>query len=276
MATAGSISVPPVAADRHPDTGPPWVTVEQRDGVAVVRIDRPRANALSLAVLAELEAAIGSLAADPPGAVVLWGGRRIFSAGAEVGEFAGPERAGEVSDAFAAVGAALAALPRMVVAAVNGYALGGGCELAMACDLRVVAEDARLGQPEILLGIVPGGGGTQRLARLVGAARAKELIVTGRQVSADEALAIGLADRVAAPDAVLEAALELAGTLARGAVVAQGLAKRAIDDGLALPIDRAVALERRAFVAAFATEDARIGVESFLTSGPGRAEFVGR
>lgn len=265
-----------MAADRRSDAGPPWVTVERRHGVAVVRIDRPGANALSLAVLAELEAAIGALAADPPGAVVVWGGRRLFSAGAEVGEFAGPERAGEVSDAFGAVGAALAALPRMVVAAVNGYALGGGCELAMACDLRVVAEDARLGQPEILLGIIPGGGGTQRLPRLVGASRAKELIATGRQVGADEALAIGLADRVVAPDAVLESALELAGTLARGAVVAQGLAKRAIDEGLALPVDRAVALERQAFVDAFATEDAGIGVGSFLASGPGVAEFVGR
>ena len=265
-----------MAADRHPDAGPPWVTVERRDGVAVVRIDRPRANALSLAVLAELRDAIGTLAADPPGAVVVWGGRRIFSAGAEVGEFAGPERAGEVSDAFAAVGAALAALPRMVIAAVNGYALGGGCELAMACDLRVVAEDARLGQPEILLGIVPGGGGTQRLPRLVGASRAKELITTGRQVGADEALAIGLVDRVVAADAVLDEALALAGTLARGAVVAQGLAKRAVDDGLAVPMAAAVALERQAFVDSFATEDARIGIESFVASGPGKAEFVGR
>ena len=265
-----------MAADRHSDAGPPWVTVERLGGVAVVRIDRPRANALSLAVLAELRYEIEALTADPPGAVVVWGGRRIFSAGAEVGEFAGPERAGEVSDAFAGVGAALAALPRMVIAAVNGYALGGGCELAMACDLRVVAEDARLGQPEILLGIVPGGGGTQRLPRLVGASRAKELIATGRQVGADEALAIGLADRVVAADAVLDAALELAGSLARGAVVAQGLAKRAVDDGLAVPIDAAVALERQAFMASFATEDARIGVESFVASGPGRAEFVGR
>jgi enoyl-CoA hydratase len=164
----------------------------------------------------------------------------------------------------------------MVIAAVNGYALGGGCELAMACDLRVVAEDARLGQPEILLGIVPGGGGTQRLPRLVGASRAKELITTGRQVGADEALAIGLVDRVVAADAVLDEALALAETLARGAVVAQGLAKRAVDDGLAVPMAAAVALERQAFVDSFATEDARIGVESFVAVGPGKAEFVGR
>jgi enoyl-CoA hydratase len=252
------------------------VTVDHRDGVALVRIDRPRANALSLGLLAELHEAVTGLAADPPGAVVVWGGRRLFSAGAEVTEFDGPGRAGEVADAFAAVGEALAAVPRMVIAAVNGYALGGGCELALACDLRVVGDDARLGQPEILLGIVPGGGGTQRLPRLVGASRAKELIATGRQVRADEALAIGLADRVVPADDVLDEAMALAAGLARGAVVAQGLAKRAIDEGLDLPLDRAVAVERRAFVDSFATEDARIGVSSFVASGPGKAEFVGR
>ena len=252
------------------------VTVERRDRVAVIQLRRPRANALSLSVLAELRRSVERLADDLPGAVVIWGGPRIFSAGAEVTEFEGPHRAAEVADAFRALGDALASLPRMVIAAVNGYALGGGCELALACDLRVVAEDARLGQPEVLLGIVPGGGGTQRLARLVGPARAKDLMATGRQVRGDEALAIGLADRVAPADRVLEAALALADTLASGAVVAQGLIKRADDDGLALPLGAALTMEKQVFVESFRTEDARIGVASFVSSGPGNAEFVGR
>jgi enoyl-CoA hydratase len=252
------------------------VTVERHDGVALIRLDRPRANALSLGVLAELRSTVDALAADLPGAVVLWGGPKLFSAGAEVTEFEGPERAAEVADAFHALGSALAALPRMVIAAVNGYALGGGCELALACDLRVVAEDARLGQPEILLGILPGGGGTQRLPRLVGASRAKDLMVTGRQVRGEEALAIGLADRVVPGDRVLDEALALASTLAAGAVVAQGLIKRAVDDGAAVPLDVALTLEKQAFVDAFRTEDAAIGVASFVGSGPGKAEFVGR
>ncbi len=252
------------------------MSVEHLDGVALVRLDRPRANALSLDVLRQLRDAATALADDLPGAVVLWGGPRIFSAGAEVSEFDGPGRAAVVADAFCQVGEAFAALPRMVIAAVNGYALGGGCELALACDLRVVADNARLGQPEVLLGIVPGGGGTQRLGRLVGPARAKDLVMTGRQVAADEALAMGLADRMVAGSRVLDEALSLAGSLARGAVVAQGLAKHAIDGGLDEPLDTAMRIEKVAFVASFATEDATIGVASFLASGPGNAEFVGR
>lgn len=255
----------------------PFVTVERRDGgVAVLRIDRPKMNALSMAVLDELAAAIGALGNDLPGAVVLWGGPRIFAAGADVSEFTDPGAAPGVADRFRAVGDALASLPRIVIAAVNGYALGGGCELALACDLRVIADNATMGQPEVLLGIIPGGGGTQRLARLLGPARAKDLIVTGRHVRADEALAIGLADRVVAHDRVLEEAVALGSSLAHGAVVAQALAKRAIDAGLDASLDRALDIEKAAFVASFATEDSRIGIESFLTSGPGSARFVGR
>jgi enoyl-CoA hydratase/carnithine racemase len=164
----------------------------------------------------------------------------------------------------------------VVIAAVNGYALGGGCELALACDLRIAAEDARFGQPEVLLGIIPGGGGTQRLARLVGPSRAKDLIMTGRQVRADEALAIGLVDRVVAPERVLDEAVALGAGLARGALAAQALAKQAVDAGIGEPIHRALDIERAAFVASFDTEDARIGIDSFLRSGPGNAEFVGR
>src|SRR5579871_2607075 len=254
-----------------------FITLERRAGnVAVIRLDRPKLNALSRALLAQLRDAIGELAADLPGAVVVWGGERIFAAGADIGEFGGPDEAREIAAAFHGTLDALAALPRATIAAVAGYALGGGCELALACDLRVAADTARFGQPEILLGIIPGGGGTQRLARLVGPSRAKDLIFTGRQVAADEALRIGLVDRVVAGDALLDAALELAGSLASGALAAHALAKRAIDDGLDRALADGLALEREVFVDVFRTDDAGIGVRSFLDSGPGKAKFTGR
>ncbi|HLK43126.1 MAG TPA: enoyl-CoA hydratase-related protein [Thermoleophilia bacterium] len=254
-----------------------YITLERRAGnVAVIRLDRPKLNALSRALLAQLRDAIGELAADLPGAVVVWGGERIFAAGADIAEFGGPDEAREIAAAFHGTLDALAALPRATIAAVAGYALGGGCELALACDLRVAADTARFGQPEILLGIIPGGGGTQRLARLVGPSRAKDLIFTGRQVPADEALRIGLVDRVVAGDALLDAALELAGSLASGALAAHALAKRAIDEGLDRALADGLALEREVFVDVFRTDDAGIGVRSFLDSGPGKAKFTGR
>jgi enoyl-CoA hydratase/carnithine racemase len=252
-----------------------FVTAERIGKVAVLRIDRPRANALSLELLGELAAAVEALVTDLPGAVIITGTDRVFSAGADVTEFGGVPRAAEVTQAFASVTGAIAALPRATVAAIAGYALGGGLELALACDFRVLAEGARLGQPEILLGIIPGGGGTQRLARLIGPARAKDLVFSGRQVSAGEALGMGLVHRVFPADGFLGEALELASTLAAGAIVAQGLAKRAIDEGLELPLADGLALERRLFVSSFETRDAEIGVRAFLEKGPGKAEFVG-
>ena len=167
-------------------------------------------------------------------------------------------------------------MPRATIAAVNGYALGGGLELALACDFRVCAEDARFGLPEILLGVIPGGGGTQRLPRLIGPSRAKELILTGRQVRADEALSIGLVNRVAAPDDVLDAALAWAAELAAGPVVAHGLAKSAVDGGLERPLADGLAFEHEAFARRARTEDAARGLRSFIEHGPGRATFVGR
>jgi enoyl-CoA hydratase/carnithine racemase len=258
-------------------TDTPLVHVDRRDdGVALVTLDNPKVNALSRALLRQLEAAAGDLTADPPGAVVVTGGDRIFAAGADIAEFGGPEEARAVGGGFRRALDAVAAIPRCVIAAISGFALGGGCELALACDLRIASERAKLGQPEILLGIIPGGGGTQRLARLVGPAKAKELVLTGRQVAADEALRIGLVDEVVAPDELHPRALGLAAELARGAVVAHGLAKRAIDRGLEGPLDAGLALEQDLFAEVFATEDARIGVASFLEHGPGKADFVGR
>jgi enoyl-CoA hydratase len=253
-----------------------FVRVERRpDRVALVLVDRPKANALSIALLSQLHEACTKLAADPPGAVVVWGGRRIFAAGADIPEL---ESAGApaVASAFAGALDALAALPRATIAAVNGYALGGGLELALACDLRVGAEDAALGLPEVLLGVIPGGGGTQRLARLVGPSRAKDLVLSGRQVRAEEAAAMGLLNRVVAPDDVLDAALGWAARLAAGALVAQGLAKGAIDGGLGGTLAHGLELERQAFASAAQTEDAGRGIGSFLEHGPGKATFVGR
>lgn len=251
------------------------VSIERSEGVALVRIDRPRANALSRALLAELRAAAEELRAEPPGAVVLTGTERIFSAGADITELDGPEGAAAVAGSFAEALSAWAALPRVTIAAIAGAALGGGLELALACDFRVASSAARLGQPEVLLGIIPGGGATQRLPRLVGASRAKDVILSGRQLGADEALAIGLVDRVVAPGDVLSSALEMARTFAAGAVAAQGLAKAAIDEGLDGALADGLALERRRFVEVFATADAAIGIRSFLEEGPGRARFTG-
>jgi enoyl-CoA hydratase/carnithine racemase len=252
-----------------------FVTVERRpDNVALVRLDRPKANALSTAVLAQLHAVATDLHADPPGAVVLWGGRRIFAAGADIVELG--SGAGAVGASFAEALGAMASVPRATIAAINGYALGGGLELALACDFRVCAEDSRFGLPEVLLGVIPGGGGTQRLPRLIGSSRAKELILTGRQVRAEEALSIGLVNRAVAPDYVLEAALTWAAELAAGPLVAHGLAKSAVDRGLETTLAEGLAIEREAFVGAAGTQDAARGITSFRENGPGKATFVGR
>jgi enoyl-CoA hydratase/carnithine racemase len=268
-----AVASAPMTTDSAPD---PLVTVDRRDdGVALVTLTHPKVNALSVRLLTELGAIAEALTADPPGAVVLTGGDRIFAAGAEIGEFGGPDEAAEIGGRFRHTLDAVAAIPRMVVAAVSGYALGGGCELALACDVRFASSRARFGQPEILLGIVPGGGATQRLARLVGPARAKDLILTGRQVPADEALVIGLVDRVVPAEELLVVALDYAGELARGPLQAQALAKAAIDRGLDGDLATGLELEQRAFVDVFRTADSQIGVSSFLADGPGHAAFTG-
>lgn len=254
-----------------------FVVVERRpDGVAVVRLDRPKTNALSTGMLAQVGSAFEALAEDPPGAVVLWGGPRLFAAGADVAEFSEPGAPALVAASFHAATAAIAGLGAVTIAAITGYALGGGLELALACDLRMMADDARAGQPEILLGILPGGGATQRLPRLIGPSRAKDLILTGRQVRAEEALRIGLADRVVPTADLLAEAIGLGVTLAAGARVAQVMAKRAVDAAGHMSLEEGLGHETAAFVAVFDSDDARIGVDSFLEHGPGRARFTGR
>ncbi|HWD07418.1 MAG TPA: enoyl-CoA hydratase-related protein [Amycolatopsis sp.] len=246
------------------------------DGVAVITLDRPKANALSLDLLHRLDAAADELAADLPGAVVIWGGPRIFAAGGDITGMGGPEDAERYVRSFRSAFDKIAALPRMVVAAVNGYALGGGLELALAADLRVAGHSAKFGLPEVQLGLIPGAGGTQRLARLVGPARAKDIVATGRQIGAEEAHRIGLVDRVVPDDEVAATAFELAGRFSRGPLAAHATAKRLIDENFDRPLGEGLDAEGRAAVEMHRTEDGRNGVRSFIENGPGKARFIGR
>ena len=251
----------------------------EQAGVGTIRLDRPKMNALNEQVQEEIrEAAHEAAARDDVKAVVVYGGERVFAAGADVKEMNDMsytdmiKRSGGLQSAFTAV----AKIPKPVVAAITGYALGGGCELALCADVRFAADDAVLGQPEILLGIIPGAGGTQRLTRLVGPSRAKDLIFTGRFVKAEEALAIGLVDRVVAPDAVYQEAVEWAAQFAGAATYALRAAKETIDQGLEVDLETGLGIERQQFAALFATEDRTIGMSSFVENGPGKAEFRGR
>jgi enoyl-CoA hydratase len=248
------------------------------DGVAIIRLDRPKVNALNLQVGLELLEAAQTLAerSDIRG-VVLWGGERFFAAGADIAEF--PVE-GDVRDPSPMVDPlndaifAIENLPQITVAAVNGFALGGGCELSMSTDFRICGENAKFGQPEILLGIIPGAGGTQRLTRLVGVTKSKELNYTGRMVDASEALAIGLVSAIHPDDEVLDKAVEMAASFAKGPAALRH-AKKAIMDGLHVSLEEAIAIEKREFVASFQTQDAVTGITSFLEHGPGKAEFAG-
>lgn len=265
----------------EPTTPTPAVAVEVREsGVATVRLQRPPVNALSTALLTELADGAERLAdaarSGEVKAVLVLGGPKALAAGADISEFSGPDEARRIAAVFRRAFDGLASIPRPVVVAISGVALGGGLELAMACDLRIAADTARLGQPEILLGIIPGAGGTQRLARLVGPARAKELIWSGRQIRASEAVSIGLVDRVVPAAELEERALGWAEELASGAVAAMGLAKRAVDAGLDGPLSAGLDLEAELFVESFRTDDARTGVASFLEHDPGKARFSGR
>jgi len=256
-----------------------FVALEVDGGVATIRLDRPPMNALNAQVQEELRAAAREVTARTDvRAVVLYGGPKVFAAGADVKEMATMsyvdmvERSAGLQSAFTAV----AQIPKPVVAAVTGYALGGGCELALTADLRICADNAKLGQPEILLGIIPGAGGTQRLPRLIGPSRAKDLVYTGRFVAAEEALRIGLVDRVVPPSEVYDAAREWAAQFAAGPAYALRAAKSVIDTGLDADLSTGLEIERVAFAALFATEDRTVGMTSFVQEGPGKAKFLGR
>ena len=256
-----------------------YVKLEVADGVGTIRLDRPKMNALNEQVQEEIRAAATEAAGrDDVKAVVVYGGERVFAAGADIKEMADMshtdmvKRSGGLQSAFTAV----AQIPKPVVAAVTGYALGGGCELALCADVRIAADDATLGQPEILLGIIPGAGGTQRLARLVGPSKAKDLIFTGRFVKADEALAIGLVDRLVPAAEVYDAAVAWARQFTGAATYALRAAKEAVDHGLEVDLATGLEIERQQFASLFATEDRAIGMASFVEKGPGKASFVGR
>jgi len=255
------------------------VLVQTEQAVATIRLNRPPMNALNGAIQADLAAAVAQVSADDTvRAVVLYGGEKIFAAGADIKEMSDAgyvqmtQNIGRLQGALNAV----AAIGKPVIAAITGYALGGGLELALCADFRVLGESARVGQPEILLGLIPGGGGTQRLPRLIGPARAKDLIFTGRFVGAAEALAIGLADQVVADDQVYQAAMKMATSYASGPAIAIAAAKRAIDISLDTDLATGLEYEQLAFAGLFATEDARTGMRSFLENGPGKATFSGR
>jgi len=254
-----------------------FVRLEVADGVATLRLDRPKMNAISFQVQAELQAAAAEATARADvRAVVVYGGERLFAAGNDVKEMAElsyPEMVDRSAGVQAAV-TAVAQIPKPTVAAVTGYALGGGCELSLAADLRFASPKAVFGQPEVLLGIIPGAGGTQRLARLVGPSKAKDIILSGRFVDAEEALAIGLADRVV-EDPYAEA-LAWAQQFTKAAPYAVRAAKEAIDRGLGSDLVTGLEIERQQFAAVFATEDARAGMRSFVENGPGKATFEGR
>lgn len=256
-----------------------FVHLEVEDHVATIRLDRPKMNALNAQVQSELMAAAREAASnDDIAAVVVYGGARVFAAGADIKEMA------EMSYTEMAAHSltlqdftkALASIPKPTVSAITGFALGGGLEVALATDLRFAAEDAKLGQPEILLGIIPGAGGTQRLSRLIGPAKAKDLIYTGRFVSAEEALGMGLVDAVFPADQVYTQAVTWAQQFVGGAALALRAAKQAIDFGLETDLTTGLEIERQVFAALFATDDQKTGMQSFMANGPGKATFQGR
>jgi enoyl-CoA hydratase/carnithine racemase len=256
-----------------------FVYLEVDNGIGTIRLNRPKVNALNDQVTAELaEVARGAAASEDIRAVIVYGGEKVFAGGADVAVMAEAgyaEMALRSARLQEAVGL-VAAIGKPVVAAITGYALGGGLELALAADFRVAGERARLGQPEILLGVIPGAGGTQRLPRLVGPARAKDIVFSGRMVDAAEALRIGLVDQVVPDDSVYQAALDMVKRYVGGPALALRAAKQAIDAGLGVDLATGLEMERVQFAALFGTEDQRAGMRSFLENGPGQATFTGR
>ena len=252
--------------------------VEVEAGIATIRLQRPPMNALNVEIQEALRAASEEVTERRDvGAVVLYGGEKVFAAGADIKEMEQMSYSDMVfhSRRLQSAFTAVARIPKPTVAAITGYALGGGCELAMTCDFRVAAKNAKLGQPEILLGLIPGAGGTQRLSRLVGPAKAKDLVFSGRFVSADEALAIGLVDEVVEAEDVYATARARVEQYVGGPALALRAAKEAIDRGLEVELDTGLEIESMQFASLFATKDRAIGMRSFIENGPGKASFEG-
>ncbi|HSR24584.1 MAG TPA: enoyl-CoA hydratase-related protein [Candidatus Eisenbacteria bacterium] len=248
-----------------------------RDGpVGVVTLDRPRVlNALSPALIAELSDALRGFDADPAiRAVVLTGGPRVFAAGADIGDMAERSPIEQLQRDQTGRWAAISAFSKPLIAAVNGYALGGGCELALMCDLIVAGDSARFGQPEINLGIIPGAGGTQRWPRTVGKYVAMEVNLGGAPITAQRAYQLGLVNKVVPAEVTVEVAKQMAARLAEKAPVALRLAKEAVNRALETPLSEGLAVERKSFYFLFATEDQKEGMRAFLEKR--RAQFRGR
>ncbi|RJQ90017.1 enoyl-CoA hydratase/isomerase family protein [Amycolatopsis panacis] len=256
-----------------------FVTLEVEGGIGTIRLDRPPVNALNNQLQAELaEAAREASDRDDVRAVILYGGEKTFAGGADIKEMAErtyPEIAKFGAELTASL-ARVANIPKPVVCAITGYALGGGLELALTADYRVAGDNVKVGQPEVQLGIIPGAGGTQRLARLIGPSKAKDLIFTGRFVKAEEALKLGIVDEVVAPDDVYAAAHKWAAQFANGPAVALRAAKAAIDAGLDVDLATGLKIETQLFTALWATEDQKNGMRSFIENGPGKATFEGK
>ncbi|NMO01953.1 enoyl-CoA hydratase/isomerase family protein [Gordonia sp. TBRC 11910] len=261
---------------------PEFVTLETHDehpGVGTIRLDRPPMNALNRQVQTELQAAAEEASVrDDIKAVVVYGGPKVLAAGADIKEMTDMSYAdmAKVAGRLQRALGSIAEIPKPTVAAITGFALGGGLEVALGADRRIAGDNAKLGVPEVLLGVIPGGGGTQRLARLIGPAKAKDLVFTGRFVGAEEALAIGLVDEVVAPDDVYDAAVRWAAQFANGASVALRAAKAAIDQGGEVDLATGLAIEASVFAGLFATDDRKIGMDSFIANGPGKARFTGK
>jgi enoyl-CoA hydratase/carnithine racemase len=256
-----------------------FARLDVEGGVGTIRLDRPPMNAIDDQLTRDLhEAATEAATRDDVGAVVIWGGEKIFAAGADVKMMLpmSPLEVKPMISVLQEVFNQVEEIPKVTIAAINGYALGGGCELAMCADFRFAGEDARIGQPEILLGIIPGAGGTQRLPRLVGPARAKDLIYSGRHLKAEEARQIGLVDQVFAPGDVYPKAVEVARKFADGPRAALRAAKVAVNWGARGDFRAGIVLERELFADLFSTEDQKAGMQSLLDQGPGKAKFVGR
>jgi enoyl-CoA hydratase len=255
------------------------VRLEVRDGVGTIRLDRPPVNALNDQMRHELtEVAQEVSDRQEIRAVIIYGGEKIFAGGADIKEMANKTVAEMTvfGGALSASLSVLAAIPKPTVAAITGHALGGGMELALTADWRIASAKAKVGQPEILLGVIPGAGGTQRLTRLIGPSKAKELIYTGRLVAADEALALGVVDQVVAPEQVYEAAFEWASRFTRGPALALRAAKLAVDTGQDIDLASGLKLETQLFATLWASEDQTEGMRSFLENGPGKATFTGQ
>ncbi len=248
------------------------IIIQNEGGICIVKINNPQSmNALNSEVLAELDTVFASLEKDSQtSAVILTGEGRAFVAGADISQMSTMNAA--EGKAFGVQGSKvfrrIELLPKPVIAAINGFALGGGCELALACDIRIASSKAKIGQPEVGLGITPGFSGTQRLPRIVGEGRAKEIIYTAKAITADEAYRIGLVNKVVEPEELMDAAMAMAKTIAKNAPIAIALSKEAIGRGMQTDIDSAIAIENSLFGLCFSTQDQKEGMKAFFEKRP--------